>query len=106
MCPAGPSSKRSAFPRLSMTPPLLTDHFATLAPGYDAVLSDVWGVIHNGVAAFPAASDALANFRHKGGAVVLISNAPRPGNQVIRMLDRMGVPHAAYDGIVTSGDVT
>ena len=71
---------------------LITDHFSTLAPGYDAVLSDVWGVIHNGVAAFPAASEALTNFRQKGGAVVLISNAPRPGNQVIRMLDRMGVP--------------
>src|SRR3981081_4353188 len=85
---------------------LLTDHFSTLAPGYDAVLSDVWGVIHNGVAAFPAASEALTNFRQKGGAVVLISNAPRPGNQVVRMLDRLGVPHTAYDGIVTSGDVT
>src|SRR5437660_2924803 len=85
---------------------LITDHFARLAPGYDIVLSDVWGVIHNGVAAFPAASEALTNFRQKGGAVVLISNAPRPGNQVIRMLDRMGVPHAAYDAIVTSGDVT
>ena len=85
---------------------LITDHFSTLAPGYDTVLSDVWGVIHNGVSAFPAASEALSNFRQSGGAVVLISNAPRPGNQVIRMLDRMGVPHAAYDGIVTSGDVT
>src|SRR5882757_1819003 len=84
----------------------LTDHFSTLAPHYDAVLSDVWGVIHNGVEAFPAACEALANFRQKGGAVVLISNAPRPGNQVTRMLDRMSVPHAAYDGIVTSGDVT
>src|SRR3979409_2693839 len=84
----------------------ITDHFATLAPGYDAVLSEVWGVIHNGVAAFPAASEALSNFRAKGGAVVLISNAPRPGNQVVRMLDRLGVPHTAYDGIVTSADVT
>src|ERR1700732_2551100 len=84
---------------------LITDHFSTLAPGYDTVLSDVWGVIHNGVSAFPAASEALSKFRQKGGAVVLISNAPRPGNQVIRMLDRMGVPHAAYDGIVTLGDV-
>src|SRR5262245_39080780 len=84
----------------------LTDHFATLAPHYDAVLSDVWGVIHNGVAAFPAASDALARFRLKGGAVSLISNAPRPGAQVIQMLDRMGVPRTAYDAIVTSGDVT
>jgi HAD superfamily hydrolase (TIGR01459 family) len=85
---------------------LITDHLSTLAPGYDIVLSDVWGVIHNGIAAFPAASQALTNFRAKGGAVVLISNAPRPGNQVIRMLDRLGVPHAAYDAIVTSGDVT
>ena len=84
----------------------LTDHFATLAPDYDAVLSDVWGVIHNGVSAFPAASDALTHFRQKGGAVSLISNAPRPGAQVVRMLDHLGVPRSAYDAIVTSGDVT
>ena len=84
----------------------LTDHFAMLAPHYDAVLSDVWGVIHNGVAAFPAASEALTRFRQKGGAVSLISNAPRPGAQVVRMLDHLGVPRSAYDAIVTSGDVT
>jgi HAD superfamily hydrolase (TIGR01459 family) len=84
----------------------LTDHFATLAPHYEAVLSDVWGVIHNGVAAFPEASEALTRFRQQGGAVTLISNAPRPGAQVRRMLDHMGVPHSAYDAIVTSGDVT
>ena len=89
-----------------MSPPLLTDHFSALAPNYDAVLSDVWGVIHNGVTAFPAASEALTRFRQQGGSVVLISNAPRPGAQVIRMLDHMSVPRSAYDAIVTSGDVT
>jgi HAD superfamily hydrolase (TIGR01459 family) len=86
--------------------PLITDHFSTLAPHYDAVLSDVWGVVHNGIAAFPPASEALCNFRRKGGAGVLISNAPRPGNQVMHLLDKLGVPRTAYDGIVTSGDVT
>jgi HAD superfamily hydrolase (TIGR01459 family) len=89
-----------------MTPPILTDHFSALAPNYDAVLSDVWGVIHNGVESFPAASDALTRFREQGGSVVLISNAPRPGNQVTRLLDHLHVPHSAYDAIVTSGDVT
>ena len=88
------------------TLPVLTEGFSVLAPRYDAVLSDVWGVIHNGVAAFPEAADALARFRAKGGAVCLISNAPRPGDQVQKMLDNMGVPRASYDGIVTSGDVT
>jgi HAD superfamily hydrolase (TIGR01459 family) len=89
-----------------MSAPLLTDHFSTLAPEYDAVLSDVWGVIHNGVASFPAACEALMRFRERGGSVVLISNAPRPGEQVIRLLDHLHVPRATYDGIMTSGDVT
>ena len=89
-----------------MTVPILTNHFATLAPHYDAVLSDVWGVVHNGVAATPQACEALTRFRERGRTVVLISNAPRPGNQVTRLLDHLHVPHSAYDAIVTSGDVT
>jgi HAD superfamily hydrolase (TIGR01459 family) len=89
-----------------MTAPILTDHFSTLAPNYDAVLSDVWGVVHNGVAATPQACEALARFREQGRTVVLISNAPRPGAQVRKLLDHLKVPHSAYDAIVTSGDVT
>jgi HAD superfamily hydrolase (TIGR01459 family) len=90
-----------------MPVPPIADHFAPLVGGYDVVLSDVWGVVHNGVAATPAACDALARFRASGGTVVLITNAPRPGEVVARFtLDRLGVPRAAYDGIVSSGDVT
>ena len=40
---------------------------ADLAGRYDAVLSDVWGVVHNGVEAFPSAVEALAEFRKAGG---------------------------------------
>ena len=90
-----------------MSVPPIDDHFAPLAGSYDVMLSDVWGVVHNGVAATPAACDALARFRANGGTVVLITNAPRPGEVVARFtLDRLGVPRAAYDGIVSSGDVT
>jgi len=66
----------------------------------------VWGVVHNGVTAFPTAGTALAQFRRGGGTVVLISNAPRPGAGVIKSLDRLGVIRDAYDDIVTSGDLT
>lgn len=85
---------------------LLTDRFSTLAPHYDVVLSDVWGVIHNGMTAFAPACDALARFRQAGGVVILITNAPRPGDAVIRQLDHLSVPDDVYDGIVSSGDVT
>ncbi len=87
-----------------MTP--FIDRFSTLAQAYDVVLSDVWGVTHNGIAAFPEACDALGRFRAGGGAVILITNAPRPGAAVSRQLDRYGVPREAYNGIVSSGDVT
>jgi HAD superfamily hydrolase (TIGR01459 family) len=86
--------------------PSFIESFSTLAGDYDVVLSDVWGVIHNGVAAFPEACDALARFRAKGGRVALITNAPRPGAVVVRLLDRLAVRHDAYDAIVSSGDVT
>src|SRR5882724_7457740 len=85
---------------------MLTDHFSTLAADYDAVLSDEWGVVHNGVAATPSACEALTRFRESGKSVVLISNAPRPGAQVIHFLDHLKVPRSVYDGIMTSGDVT
>jgi len=77
-----------------------------LAPNYDAVLSDVWGVVHNGVAAYGDAVEALRAFRKAGGRVVLITNAPRASAPIIDMLDRMGVPRDAYDAVVSSGDVT
>jgi HAD superfamily hydrolase (TIGR01459 family) len=77
-----------------------------IAENYDAVLSDVWGVVHNGIAAHPTAVDALRHFRQGGGRVVLITNAPRPSQPIIEMLDRFNVPRDTYDAVVSSGDVT
>ena len=86
--------------------PDIIERFAPLARDYDVLLCDVWGVVHNGVVAFAPACEALSRFRAGGGTVVLITNAPRPGAAVGRILDRLGVPHAAYDAITSSGDVT
>lgn len=77
-----------------------------LADAYDVILCDVWGVLHNGMRAHPGAAEALTRYRAGGGAVVLVSNAPRPGASVIGQLDRLGVPRTAFDDIVTSGDLT
>ncbi len=82
------------------------DGLSEIAGRYDAVLSDVWGVVHNGVAAHPSAVEALVEYRRGGGRVVLITNAPRPSPPLVAMLDRLGVPRSAFDAIVSSGDAT
>jgi HAD superfamily hydrolase (TIGR01459 family) len=83
-----------------------TENFRTLAPRYDVVLCDIWGVVHDGVTAFADACDALARFRREGGTVILVTNAPRPSEWVARQLDKLRVPVDAYDGVASSGDVT
>jgi len=86
--------------------PQILLRFRDLADSYDAVLCDIWGVVHNGVRAWPDACDALHRFRDGGGHVVLITNAPRPAESVRAQLDHLKVPHHSYDAIVTSGDLT
>jgi HAD superfamily hydrolase (TIGR01459 family) len=79
---------------------------AELASGYKLILSDVWGVVHNGLIAFEKAADALGRFRAGGGKVVLMTNSPNPSRFVEAQFARLGVTREAYDAIVSSGDVT
>jgi HAD superfamily hydrolase (TIGR01459 family) len=84
----------------------LIDGLGVIADRYDAILCDLWGVLHDGRRAFPPACEALAAFRRRGGAVALISNAPRPNPPIREQAIRLGVSPDAFDAIVTSGDVT
>jgi HAD superfamily hydrolase (TIGR01459 family) len=84
----------------------LLSGLASFAEGYDVILCDVWGVIHNGLKAFQRPAEALSRFRANGGKVVLITNSPNPSRIVEAQLDRLRFPRTAYDAIVSSGDVT
>lgn len=88
-----------------MTIPLHRSLTEFIGP-YRAVLSDLWGCVHDGIAPYPGAVDALRALRRSGRKVVLISNAPRPGDAVAGQLERMGVSADCWDAIVTSGDAT
>jgi HAD superfamily hydrolase (TIGR01459 family) len=89
-----------------MSAPHLPQGLSDVADLYDAILCDVWGVIHNGREAFPAACEALVRFQQERGPVVLISNSPRPASDVVAQIRALGVPDAAWSGFVTSGDAT
>ena len=89
-----------------MLAPAILQGLSEAAADYDALLCDVWGVVHNGREAFPPACDALTRFAAERGPVILISNAPRPGADILPRLDALGVPRSAWSAVVTSGDAT
>ena len=76
---------------------------AGVGGAYQALLVDLWGCYHNGLAPYPAAVAALRAYRAAGGIVVLLTNAPRPASSVKAFLDRIGAPEDSYDGIMSSG---
>lgn len=84
--------------------PLFPDSLDQLADRYDAVLCDIWGVLHNGKQIFAEAAEALIRYRDRGGIVVLVSNVPKPRDPIFGQLERLGCPPGVYDAIVTSGD--
>jgi HAD superfamily hydrolase (TIGR01459 family) len=88
--------------RTTLHPAILTA-FRELAPAYDALICDVWGVLHNGQNANLKACDTLKEFRAKHGSVILLSNAPRPVRDLETQFERIGVPFDCYDAIMTSG---
>ena len=89
-----------------MTSLHFAERLSDLVNGVEVILSDIWGVVHNGLESFPEACEALHTYRQHGGTVILITNAPRPADSVQRQLRKLGVADETYDAIVSSGDLT
>jgi HAD superfamily hydrolase (TIGR01459 family) len=87
----------------AMSAPRLISGLSEIAAQYDALICDVWGVIHDGHTAHPAAAEALNHFRNNHGPVVLLTNAPRLPGEVAAQCAQYGVPEGCYDAIVSSG---
>ncbi len=85
-------------------PPAI-ESLSALADRYDGLIVDLWGTVHNGVAAFPGVADSLAAARAAGKRVVLVTNAPRRSAPVADGLQRFGLGAAHYDAVLTAGEV-
>ena len=83
--------------------PRLVSGLSEIASGHDALICDVWGVVHDGQRHHPAAADALYRFKEKHGPVVLLTNAPRVPAEVAAQCSSYGLPPDCYDAIVSSG---
>lgn len=82
----------------------IIDSLAEIAPGYRVLFCDLWGCLHNGKQAYPEAVEALRRFRAEGGAVVLLTNSPRPAANVADQIAALGATQDCYDLVVSSGD--
>ncbi|WP_380053596.1 TIGR01459 family HAD-type hydrolase [Falsihalocynthiibacter sp. SS001] len=82
----------------------IVNSLSEISDTYQALFVDLWGCVHDGVAALPDAVAALQKYRQSGGKVVLVTNSPRPRASVEIQLDGFGVPRDAWDTIATSGD--
>jgi HAD superfamily hydrolase (TIGR01459 family) len=78
--------------------------FSPLADRYDGFVLDLWGVIHDGINAFPHAVETLRRLRDAGKRTLLLSNVPRPNAAAQTMMRRMGIDDSLYTGILTSGE--
>jgi HAD superfamily hydrolase (TIGR01459 family) len=79
---------------------------SAIADRFDHVLLDQWGALHEGGAVFPAARDCVARLRAIGKHVLVLSNSGKRAHSNAERLAGLGLPPAAYDGILTSGEVT
>jgi len=82
----------------------IIQNFAEISDNYDAAFVDLWGCMHDGIAAIPAAVKAMQDYRARGGKVVLVTNSPRPRDSVAVQIRGFGMPDDCYDVIATSGD--
>ncbi|MEQ9812965.1 MAG: TIGR01459 family HAD-type hydrolase [Azospirillaceae bacterium] len=80
------------------------DSVAAVAGDYDAFIVDLWGVVHDGLTAYPGILDALNGLRRDGRRVMLLSNAPRRAATVRQKVRSVGVPDSFYDHLLSSGE--
>ena len=65
----------------------LIEGMRELAPRYDGFILDLWGVVHDGTAPFPGVLDCMGRLIDAGKRLVLLSNAPRRADDVVRRID-------------------
>ena len=75
-----------------------------VAPDYDGFILDLWGVVHDGVAPMPGALECLRALMERGKRTVLLSNAPRRADDVVRRIAEIGVPEDLYHHVMSSGE--
>lgn len=82
----------------------IPDGLSSLADRYDCFIVDLWGVMHNGVNAFPAAVSCLERLCEQDKRVVILSNAPRRAHAVAARNEELGIASHLCHVVMSSGE--
>lgn len=75
-----------------------------LVNNYEYFIFDIWGVVHDGSAAYPNVVEVISYLRSKNRKICFLSNAPRRAAKVALVLEKFGITPDLYDFILTSGE--
>lgn len=81
-------------------------HLSSIIHDYDALILDLWGVIHDGDTLYPDVPECLAKLHASGKRILFLSNAPRRAHKAQQTLDKRGIKPEWYEMILTSGEMT
>lgn len=84
----------------------LANGISAFVDRYDAVVIDLWGVIHDGVHLYPGVADCLQRLADKNIPYAMLSNAPRRATAIAESMEQMGLSPALYPHIMSSGEAT
>lgn len=89
-------------------PPLPPLHHGldAVAHDYDAFILDLWGVLHDGVQAYPNAIEGLRRLKAAGKTLLVLSNAPRRTREIAERMAELGITGDLYDHLMSSGEDT
>lgn len=87
---------------LAATQPI--ERLSQITDRYDAIIMDLWGVVHDGSHLYPGVAEALAALKDRGIKIIMLSNAPRRAHKVEKALDELGIAREMYHGVISSGE--
>jgi HAD superfamily hydrolase (TIGR01459 family) len=85
--------------------PVAISALRLIADRFDGFILDLWGCLHDGLKAYPAASELLRALRRADKRVMILSNAPRRADAVIAGMHRVGLPAEEVDAVLSSGEL-
>jgi HAD superfamily hydrolase (TIGR01459 family) len=81
------------------------DGLRDIADLFDLYLVDQYGVLHDGVVAYPGAIDGLARIHSGRRKVVVLTNSGKGASDNLARLGRLGFADSNFDVVVSSGEV-